>query len=113
MIYHVGSQIDTQDGDGSKRKWDIKKNEHQEGGNLRNVGSQGIGNGLFQIVENQTTLFYTGNDGGKVVVQQDHVSGLFGDVRAGDTHSNTYKSLKLNQLKTTKQIVSLYFLRKF
>ena len=90
MIYHVGTQIDTQDGDSSKRKGDIKQNEHQKGGNLRNVGCQGVGDGLLQIVENQTTLFYTGNDGGEVVVQQDHVSGLFGDIGTGNTHGNTY-----------------------
>ena len=35
------------------------------------------------------TFFHSCNDGGEVVVQQDHVGGLLGDVRPGDTHGNT------------------------
>ena len=34
------------------------------------------------------TLFHPGDDGGEVVVQQDHVGRLLGDVRAGDPHGN-------------------------
>ena len=34
------------------------------------------------------TFFHSGNNGGKVVVQQDHVGGLLGDVRSSDPHGN-------------------------
>ncbi len=40
--------------------------------------------------ENQTTLFYTGNDGGGVVIRQNHVSGLFWDIGPSDNYGNTY-----------------------
>ena len=39
--------------------------------------------------ERWLTLFYSGDDGGKVVIKQDHVSGLLGHVRARDSHGNT------------------------
>ena len=51
-------------------------NKEEEGSNLRDVGGQGVGDRLLQIVEDKSTLFDTGNDGGKVVVKQDHVSCL-------------------------------------
>merc|ERR1719188_213732 len=91
--HHVGSQVDTQDGDGSKRKWDISQDEEKEGGDLGNVGGQGVGDGLLQVVKDKTTLLDSSNNGGKVVIKQDHVSGLFGDVRSSDTHGNSNVSL--------------------
>jgi len=39
-------------------------------------------------VKRPLTLFHSGDDGGKVIVQQDHVGRLLGDVGAGDPHGN-------------------------
>lgn len=39
------------------------------------------------------TLLHAGDKGGKVVVQQDHVSRLLGNVRSGNPHSDTNVSL--------------------
>ncbi|KAF3857443.1 hypothetical protein F7725_009302 [Dissostichus mawsoni] len=62
--HHVSSQVDTEDGDGSQGQRDVGADEEEEG-----------------------------DDGGKVVVQQDHVGGLLGDVRPRDAHSDTDVSL--------------------
>jgi len=39
--HHVGSQVDTKDGDGSKWKRDISQNEEKEGGDLGDVWRSG------------------------------------------------------------------------
>lgn len=62
--YHVSSQIDTQDGNGSERQRDVQQNEEQEGGDLRDVGGQCVSNGFLQVVKDQTpykekTLYFT------------------------------------------------------
>ena len=52
-----------------------------------------VGDGLLQVVEDKPALLDTSDDRGKVVVQQDHISGLLGDIATSDTHSNTDISL--------------------
>merc|ERR1712004_171652 len=87
--HHVRSQVDAENGDGSKGQGHVSQDEEEEGRDLGDVGGQGVGNGLLQVVKDQPALLNTSNNGGKVVVEQDHVSGLLGDVGAGDTHGNT------------------------
>lgn len=53
--HHVSSQINTQDGDSSQRQGDINDDEQQERSDLWDVACQSVGNGLFQIIEDQTT----------------------------------------------------------
>merc|ERR1719394_1383936 len=48
---------------------------------------------FFQVVKDKTTLLNTSDDGGKVIIKQDHVSSLFGDVRSSNTHGNSNISL--------------------
>lgn len=52
--HHVSSQVDTQDGDSSQRQGDINDDEQQEGSDLWDVACQSVGNGLFQIIKDQT-----------------------------------------------------------
>ena len=85
----ISSQIDAEDGDGSERKGNGENHEDEEGSDFGNVGSEGVGDGLLQVVEDQSTFLNTSDDGSKVVIKQDHVSGLFGDIRTGNTHGNT------------------------
>lgn len=54
VLYHVGSQVDAEDGDGAQRQWDVDQDEEQEGGDLRDVAGQSVCDGLFQIVKDQT-----------------------------------------------------------
>lgn len=74
--YHVSSQIDAQNGDGSERERNVAQDERQEGRDLRNVGCQRVRDRLLQVVENETALLDSGNDRSEVVIEQDHVSGL-------------------------------------
>lgn len=52
--HHVGSQVDTQDGDSSQRQGDVNDDEKQEGGDLWDVACQSVGDGLLQIIKDQT-----------------------------------------------------------
>ena len=51
--YHVGSQVDTQNGNGSQWQRNVEQDKEQEGRNLRNVRGQCVGNGLLQVVKDQ------------------------------------------------------------
>ena len=53
-LYHVSSQVDTEDGDGSQRQRDVGDDEEEEGGDLRDVAGQSVGDGLLQVVKDQT-----------------------------------------------------------
>lgn len=53
--YHVSSQVNTQDSDGSERQRDVQQNEEQEWGDLGDVGGQCVSNGFLQVVKDQTT----------------------------------------------------------
>lgn len=75
-IYHVSSEINAKDCDCSQGQGDVAKDEGEEGRDFGNVGGEGVGNGLFQVVEDQSALFHSRYDGGKVVIKQNHISGL-------------------------------------
>lgn len=51
---HVSSQVNTQDSDSSQRQGDINDDEQQERSDLWDVAGQSVGNGLFQIIKDQT-----------------------------------------------------------
>lgn len=52
--HHVSSQVNTQDGDSSQRQGDINDDEQQEWSDLWDVACQSVGNGLFQVIKDQT-----------------------------------------------------------
>lgn len=51
--HHVGAQVNAEDGDSAQRQWDVGHDEQQEGCDLGDVAGQGVGDGLFQVVEDQ------------------------------------------------------------
>ena len=53
----------------------------------------GILNRLFEVDKDETTFFDAMNDACKVVIEQNHGSRLFGDIRARHVHCNTQISL--------------------
>ena len=83
---HVGPKVDEEDGDGGEGQGDVEHHPGQEGQDLRDVGGQGVHDGLFEVVENDPPLLHAGDDRGKVVVEKDHVGGLLGDLGARDAH---------------------------
>ena len=52
--HHVSSQVDTQDGDGSQGQGDVGDDEEEEGGDFGDVTGQSVGDGLLQVVKDQT-----------------------------------------------------------
>ncbi len=89
FIYHVCSQIDTQDGDGSQRQRNVGDDVHQKWRDLGDVTGQGVGDRLLQVVEDETTLFHPSYNRSKVIVQQNEISCLFADVTSCYTHGHT------------------------
>lgn len=85
---HISSEINAENEHGSERQRHLEGNEEQEGGNLGNVGGESVGNGLLQVVENKATFFNTVDNGREVIIEQKHISGVLGNVRAR-AHSDT------------------------
>ena len=53
--YHVSTQVNTKNCNNAQRLWNADYDEHQEWGDLRNVTGQSVGDGLLQVVKDQTT----------------------------------------------------------
>lgn len=53
--HHVSSQVDTEDGDCSQGQRDVGDDEQQEGSDLWDVTGQSVGDGLLQVIKDQTT----------------------------------------------------------
>mmetsp|Transcript_29783 Transcript_29783/g.50025 ORF Transcript_29783/g.50025 Transcript_29783/m.50025 type:complete len:1038 (-) Transcript_29783:437-3550(-) len=90
---HVGAEIDHEDHHGGQGQGELDGDEDEERTNLGDVGGKGVADGLLQVIEDQAAFLHTVHDGGEVVVHEDHVSGLLGDILTSDTHGNTDISL--------------------
>ena len=53
--YHVSTQVNTKNCNNAQRLWNADYDEHQEWCDLRNVTGQSVGDGLLQVVKDQTT----------------------------------------------------------
>ena len=53
--YHVSTQVNTKNCNNAQRLWNADYDEHQEWSDLRNVTGQSVGDGLLQVVKDQTT----------------------------------------------------------
>ena len=84
----------------------VSQDKEEEGGDLGDVGGQGVGDGLLQVVEDQATLLHTGHDGGEVVIEEDHVGGLLGHVGPGDAHRHS--DVRLLQSRRVIDTISGY-----
>ncbi len=87
--HQISSQVDAEDGDGSKRQRHVSEDEEQEGRDLGDVGRQRVRDRLLEVVEDKSPLLDTRHDRCKVVVEQDHVGRLFAHVTSGDPHGNS------------------------
>mmetsp|Transcript_3256 Transcript_3256/g.4693 ORF Transcript_3256/g.4693 Transcript_3256/m.4693 type:complete len:402 (+) Transcript_3256:260-1465(+) len=86
---HVGTQIDAKNEDCGKRKRNSGKNKDQEGRDFWNVGREGVSNRFLEVIKDFAAFFNAIDDGGKVIVEEDHISSTFGNIGTSDTHSNT------------------------
>lgn len=88
--HHVSSKIDAENSYCTEWQRDITKDKGQERRYFRNVRRQGVGNGFFQIVKDQTSFFHSRDDRSEIVIQQDHIGSLFGHIGSRDAHGDTY-----------------------
>jgi len=58
----ISSQIDAENGDGTERKRNGENHEDEEGSDFRDVGSEGVSDGLLQVIEDQSTFLNTSDD---------------------------------------------------
>ena len=65
QAYQVCSQVDAEDGDGTKREGYGGQDEEQEGSHLGDVGRQRVGYGLLEVVKDQPTWRERGREGGR------------------------------------------------
>ena len=79
---HGGRHVDPQDLHRQDRQARAEEDRRQDDEAFPQVGGQRPGDELDQVVEDAATLLDGGLDGGEVVVREDHVGRLFGDVRA-------------------------------
>ena len=83
----VGDQVDPQEVNGLE---DGKAHQgcKEDGQHLGEVGGQEELDRLADVVVDAASLANGGDDGGKVVVGQDHVGNVLGNVGAGDAHAH-------------------------
>jgi len=86
--YHISSQINAEDKNGGEGEGDLEDDEEQEGGDLGDVGGEGVSDRFLQVIEDKATFFNTVHDGAEVIVKQDHITSVLSDLRS-TTHSNT------------------------
>ena len=81
-------EVDPEDlhgGDGQAGAQQDRRQDHQA---LAEVGGQGEGDELDEVVEDAAALLDGGLDGGEVVVGEDHVGGLLRNLRAPASHGD-------------------------
>ena len=83
----VRNQVDPQK---VSRLKDSKANQrcNKDGDDLSQVGTQEELNALTNVVVDAPSLFAGANDGGKVIVSQNHVCNALGNVGTSNTHTN-------------------------
>jgi len=59
---NISTKIDAKNQYSGQWKWNLEDNESEERNNLWNVGSQSVGNGFLQVIENLSTFFNTQNN---------------------------------------------------
>jgi len=85
---HVSSKVNAEDKDSREGEGNLEEHEEQEGGDLGDVRRQGVRDRLLQVIEDEATFLNTADDGGEVVVEEEHIGGVLGDIGA-TSHSNT------------------------
>ena len=83
---HVGAEVHAKDEHGAERERALERDVREERGDLRDVGRERVRDRLLEVVENEAALLHAVDDGGEVIVEEDHVRRLLGDVRSHDAH---------------------------
>ncbi len=84
----VSSHADDEHEDVGEGEWDLENDECDERPDFGHVGGEQVDDGLLEVIEDLAALLHSVDNGGEVVVEQDHVSCVFGHVRPADAHRN-------------------------
>jgi len=84
----VGHQIDPKHMDRLERDGQPEEGCQENGKNLARIAGHGVLDELADVVEDATTFADGFDNGGKVVVQQDHVGSFLGHIGAGNAHGH-------------------------
>ena len=84
--HHVGAEVDGEDLHDREGQRDVEQHEQDERHELGHIAGEDVGHEPADVVVDRATLFDRVDDAREVVVGEDHVGRLFGDVRAGDAH---------------------------
>ena len=110
-ILTIGNQVDPQELDWDKSFWDTESGGKEDANDFTNVGRDKITDELnkiikkvikklsdhrsnqkvtylFHVIVNGATFFNSGNNGGEVIIGEDHVGSRLGN-SGTRTHSNT------------------------
>lgn len=61
----------------------------QEQEDFGTITTQKVDNELENVLKHTTTLFDSNHNGVEVIIRQDNIGGLLGNIRSCNTHSNT------------------------
>ena len=84
----VGDEVDPQDLDGQQRQRQAQERRQHHDHDLGRVGGQQVAHEAADVGVDAPPLLDRRDDGGEVVVLEDHVRGFLGDVGAGDAHGH-------------------------
>ena len=82
----VGHQVDPKDVDRQQGNGQAEKGRQKNGADLARIAGHGVFDELADVVEDPPALPDGLDDGAEIIVEQDHVGRLLGDVGAGNTH---------------------------
>ena len=85
----IGDQVDPQELNGSEGDGHPQQRSHQHDKDLADVARDDVAHELADVLIYGAPLLDGVHDGGKVVIQQHHVGGLFAHVCAGDAHGHS------------------------
>jgi len=84
----IRAEINAQSQNSGKWQWNLNYDKGQETSKFRDVVSDSKRNWLFQVFKQSSAFQNTVNDWRKVIIQQNHVSGVLSDIRSW-AHCNT------------------------
>lgn len=81
--------LDGGDGEDGETCAILEDESDEQDESLRDVGGEHVEDELLDVVKDTATLLDGGHDRGKVVVAENDIRGILGDIRTGLTHGNT------------------------
>ncbi len=82
----IGDQVDPEELQWEQRQWVAGDDRGQQRQDLAAVGAEKVDHDAADVGKDRSPLLHRADDGGEVVIGEDHLARLFGHVGAGDSH---------------------------